>query len=1348
MQRAKLSDGWGSWATGRCLWGKGWMLAVLLGAVSARAQDERGYRGRWNEWTYEPMALSSGVWRVTIPAVEAEDNDFKIGEPGESWAYQWTHGAAVPLATVVSAFTGGGNSEMAATPGRYYTFAMDDVAAGEAGQMIVQETEAEPVEIASVDPAMAESNTVVTLATSAAPGPGERLFVRYTFHNWISSAFAEASGSGTNWTAEIPHAPENAGRTCAFYALTTTVAGPTHSDADLQTLRWNDNAGAGFSFVVPGDPPPARLVINEVLSSNDSSEQDEDGDYSDWLEIWNDSVTAVNLDGWGLSDSDSNPFKWTFGAVTIQPGEFLVVWASDKDRPAITNGNQLHTSFAISAGGEELLLTQPDGTLMDRFEPVAIPTDFSYGRQPDGTGPWKYFTNHTPGAPNTTTGYTAILEPPVYSIPGGFFTTNVDVTLSTAQTGAVVRYTLDGSEPTEASPIFTNAIPLGSKAGTSNDLSEIPTNFEPTGPDYYEGWQPPAGEVFKFHVLRARAFQESALPSPAVTQSYIMDAAGTNRYTLPVVSIATDAANLFDDDIGIYTPVNDNMLQSGSDWERPGTIEFFEPGGALAFRGDIDIRLHGNTTRSRPRKALRIYAKTPSTFEYPIFPDKPLAKFDTFILRNGGNDWGNGVIRDLFLQSLAADTGLDRQHGRLVLVFLNGEYWGLHDLRERFDDGYIEHHYGLEEAEFVQVEMDNTVSASPYVPIYDRGNPELGGDYSNLWHYIGTHDLSDPANYAAVQDRLSVESFIDFFQAHIFFGNTDWPGNNVRAWRSVATNRIEGAPARHDARWRFMLYDTDFGFGSDFIYVPGREDFAQHDTLSFAASPDETQWPNPQESTLMFRRLLENDDFRSAFITRFCDRLNTAYSRAHVTNTWAQWVAVAEPEMAEHVHRWRQPTNWTHECDRIRSYGEQRTGAVWGHLRTFFGLDAPVPLAVNVTNAAEGFIRVNAMDLDEGTAGFGGYPWTGDYFTNCPVTLTAMPREGFRFVEWRRDGAPAGVTESIEAGLSGPVSYEAVFEPMDIPDTELIHYWNFNDTENLLAPAHTRVAGAGIAIQTGAQSVVTSGTGQEFVAENARFGDEAGAHLRLNDPIGATMEVALPTTGFEDIVVKVETRRSGSGAGSQVVSYTLDGSAYTALATIGVTEVPTLITFPFADIPGADDNPDFGLRIEFAQGAGGTAGNNRFDNWTAEGVGPSAGYAGWQQGEFTPEELADPAVSGPLAVPAGSGIPNLLRYGLGMGRNDDYASFRPTGDAGEGLDLRYRHRRLLDPASGVEYVIEVESDLAGGAWPLAVLGGDDDLVEISATPTGDGLTETVEYRINTGRLTEPRFFRLRIRTAD
>jgi hypothetical protein len=1438
---------------------------VLAHLSAAQAQDPRGYRGRWNNWAHEPMALDRGAWRVTVQAAATEDNEFKIAET--QWAYEWTHDGPLPLGEVGTAFTGGENTEMEAVPGRFYSFAMDDVAYGAEGRMLVQETENPPVEIASVDHTVAESHATVTLATSAAPGPGERLFVRYTFNNWITSAFAEASGSGTNWTAEIPHAPENAGQTCAFYTLSTTVATPAHPAADLQTLRWNDNDGTAYSYAVPGEPPPARLYINEVLSSNDSSEQDEDGDYSDWLEIWNDSDTAVNLDGWGLSDSDSNPFKWMFGEVTIQPGEFLIVWASSKNRPAVTNGNQLHASFAISAGGEELLLTQPDGTPMDRFEPVAIPTDFSYGRQPDGTGPWKYFADHTPGAANTTTGYSTILEPPVYSIPGGFYTTNVDVALSTSQTGAVVRYTLDGSEPTEASPVFTNAFDLGSKAGTPNDLSDIPTNYESSGPPYYEDWQPPDGEVFKFHVVRARTFLEGALPSPAVAQSYVVDAAGTNRYTLPVISIATDAANLFDDDIGIYTPVNGNMWQSGSAWERPGTIEFFEPDGTLAFDGPIGVRLHGNTTRTRPRKALRIYSRGSGPFEYQIFPDKPVAEFDTFILRNGGNDWGNGVIRDLYLQSLAENARLDRQFGRPVLVFLNGEYWGLHDLRDRFDEDYILRHYDLDEDEFVQVEIDYAVSSS-YLPIFDEGYEPLGEDYASLWEFMRTNNLSTPDAYAAVADRLDLGSFMDFFQANIFFANTDWPGNNLRAWRSVETNRTEDAPAFLDGRWRYMLYDADFGFGLNFFYVPGYDEFAQHDTLAFAASPDQTANANHPDATLMFRRLLENAEFRRDFVTRFCDQLNTAYSCAHVTNRWAQWVALLAPEMDEHAARWRQPTNWTYECDRIRAYGEQRTDAVWGHIQNYFGLAAPVNLTIVVTNAAAGFVRINSLNLDDATVGFSGYPWTGAYFTNWPVALTAVPQPGFRFVEWRQDSVPAGTDPALEVALSTTTEMEAVFEadpapvvaaPIDFqqwiegaepaifdlaavfadPESQPLKFSAMSSDPGVAAVGLTNAELRVFPFQRGdAEIAVVATDGLTPVTNVFRVLVYPRAHVLADGAFSfGAWDPELPEKTYPEHMLflqsdqndtaldtpllhpyfiahddyhaddadkigfpyKLTGRTRLNGLGTNGLAFINTGrgrdlgGALLALDTRGVSNAPVSwlggtvlanvrvyavrlqyrvgLTNDFADVLDSEGQPveyvnnatnghvqtlgpvqlpaaalgqecvQLLWRYYRVSGSSGARAQLRLDEIGVDNRG--SGFSAWQQDAFTPEELADPDVSGPLAE--SGGIPNLLRYAFGLDRAGNFAAVRPTAEVLENVRV-FRHRRLLADDSGVDYVVESASDLQLADWDAADVGTD--LIDQGAVPTGDGQTETVEYHLDDDLLPSPRYIRLKVTLTE
>ncbi len=1443
----------------------GWIFATFAVASlsAAQAQDPRGYRGRWNAWNYDAMGLTQGVWRVTVQAVDASDNDFKLAS--DDWAHEWTAGGTLSPGQIGTAYPSGENTELTATPGRRYTFAMEDADYGTTSRMIVQETEADPVAATSVSHVLDGSNAVVSIGTSAAPGAGERIFVRGSFDNWISSGFFEASGAGTNWTAMIVPAPADAGRTCSYYVLTTTVATPAHGDAALQTLRWNDNAGTSYSFVVPGEPPPAQLYINEVLSSNDSSEQDEDGDYSDWVEIWNSGTEAVDLTGWGLSDSVSNPFKWTFGDVTIQAGEFLVVWASNKNRPAITNGNQLHASFAISAGGEAILLTRADGTRIDEFAPIAIPTDYSLGRQPDGTGPWKYFADHTPGAANATTGYDAILAAPEFSLPGGLYATNVEVSLSTVETGAVVRYTLDGSEPTEASPIFTNAFVLGSQTGTPNDLSEIPTNYEPVGPPYYEGWQPPAGEVFKFHVLRARTFRAGAMASPAATRSYVVDAAGTNRFTLPIVSLATDADNLFADDVGIYVPgFFNNYMQSGSAWERPGTLEFFEPDGTCAFNETIGVRLHGNTTRTRPRKALRLYARGSGSFAYPLFADKAVDEFDTFILRNGGNDWGNGVIRDLFLQSLADNTGLDRQHGRPVLVFFNGEYWGLHDLRERFDEGYAEHNHGLAEDEFVQVEIDRT-TASPDVPVYDCGNEALGGDFSNLWNYVRTHDLADSNVYAAVQDRLAIDSFIDFYQANIFFANTDWPGNNVRAWRSVATNRVEGAPARHDARWRFMLYDTDFGFGANFDYVPGRDEFAQHDTLAFAASPVQTANPNHPDATLMFRRLLDNADFRQAFVVRFCDQLNTAYSRAHVTNRWAQWVALVGPEMDEHAARWRQPTNWSSECDRIRAYGEQRTEAVWGHVRDYFGLAAPVDLTLAVTNAAAGFVRMNALDLDAGTSGFAGYPWTGAYFTNYPVTLAAQTRPGFQFVEWRKDGVPFDTNATIEVSLAGAVQYEAVFEAdpppavvapvafqplvegaaavLDLddvfadPEGQPLEFAATSADTNVLAVAvagseltlapHLRgetavtvTASDGFSTATNSFRVLVYPRAHELAAGAFAFGEWATnqptgtypehmlflqsdqSDTAIDTPLVYAYRIPLADASVAadaDYPYAASSRTRLNGLGTNGVAFINTGrgrdlgGALLALDTRGVSNAPVSwlggtvltnvrvyavrlqyrvgLTNDFADVLdsegqpveyvrnatnghvqtlGAVPLPAAALDQEYVQllwryyrvsGTSGARAQLRLDDVQVDNR--VAGFFGWQQNVFTPEELADPDVSGPLAE--SGGVPNLLRYAFGLDRAGDYEAARPTADVLDNVRV-FRHRRLLDPDSGLAYSVETASDLLLADWDSADVGTG--LIDQGAVPTGDGLTETVEYRLDDDLLPSPRYVRLRILLAE
>lgn len=788
----------------------------------------------------------------------------------------------------------------------------------------------------------------------------------------------------------------------------------------------------------------ADVRINEVQSTNTSTVVDDFGDASDWIELYNDGATAVNLLGWGISDDQSLPFKCTFKGVFIQPGQCLLIWASDRDG----GGLQQHVNFKISGSGEAIVLTKPDGTRADIFPATLIPRDRSMGRSPDGVGPIGLFAKPTPRALNTSAPLsTTLVAQPTFSVPGGAYTDPVSVHITSSVAGGTIRYTTDGSDPNEASPMYEGPILLAGRHGEPNWLSEIPTNQKPVGPPYDEGWQPPSGEVFKIHVLRASVFTEGALPSRITTQSYLIDPMAAARYPFPIVSLATTPANLFDPKIGIYVKGNsglDNYMEEGPLWERSGHLEFFESGGALAFKGEVGIRLHGNTTVSRPRKALRIYSRpsqSSSPFNYRLFPEKTVAKFETFLLRNGGNDWGQSILRDSLVSDFASTTGLDRMATRPAVVFVDGEYWGLHDVRDRIDDGYFLNHYGLPESDYTQLEVAS--SAPQYsAPAWERGNSVMLADYEDILARCSRGEYADAAGFAALSDRIDVDNFIDYLILEMWCGNTDWPGNNMRLWRKVLPNRAAGANARHDGRWRWILFDTDFAFALLLPYVTGSNAdgavAAQFDSLRHATvgtvEDGDPHWATREIATRLIRTCLENPVFRERFVSRACDLLNTLLAPAGATARLDAMAAVYEPGMVEHALRWRQPVDWHVDVARIRAYLEARPAAMFGHMERFFGVPGVSALGIDVGGSGAGTVRVNSIPLAPGTPGVANdpYPWVGKYLQGIPVTLTAHADAGSRFAGWEDSDGLSGVdpdAASVQLTLAGPRSLKAIFEP-------------------------------------------------------------------------------------------------------------------------------------------------------------------------------------------------------------------------------------------------------------------------------------------------------------------------------
>lgn len=627
---------------------------------------------------------------------------------------------------------------------------------------------------------------------------------------------------------------------------------------------------------------------------------------------------------------------------------------------------------------------------------------------------------------------------PVFSVAPGFYSDPVELIIESVHPGLSIRYTTDGSEPTLSSPLYTGPILLDSRAGDPNNISMIPTNNIQPGHQYNEEWQPPLGEVFKIHTIRARVFPDEGEPGEIATGSFLIDEAGADRYSLPVISITTHRDSLFSDEYGIYVPGdNNNFNQRGREWERAAWMEFFEPDGTEGFSQQVGLRIHGGTSRSRPRKSLRIYARNDygaPWINYQIFPDKPIGQFKRLILRNSGNDWDGAVFRDAFMQSLVRGLDIDMQHSRPAIVFINGEYWGIHNIRDRLDNRYIETHYGLDEDDQFTI-MDNNSQ-------FDSGNPDGVDEYNQMRSFLNNPGVSQQANYEHVRTLMDVENFSDYFISQIYFRNTDWPGNNLQYWKSSNSYDPE-APHGLDGRWRWMMFDTDFGFGLDFDYVQGHQEGPAHNTLAFALEPNGPGWPNPGWSTFILRRLMQNDSYKRDFINRFADLLNTVFEENYVIAELDSVSAMYAPEMQEHINRWRRPVSvesWQNEVDVMADFAAERPAFVRNHIINQFNLSGGTSTVVlDVNDPEKGFVRINRTDLRPETPGVPAetYPWSGIYFSSVSVDLEAVPRSGYEFAGWQ--GSLSSDEAQITLQPGSGINLTAVFAPVedDITNPEI-----------------------------------------------------------------------------------------------------------------------------------------------------------------------------------------------------------------------------------------------------------------------------------------------------------------------
>jgi hypothetical protein len=560
---------------------------------------------------------------------------------------------------------------------------------------------------------------------------------------------------------------------------------PNDGIADLSTPP-NPFAGSGWTYTVDVSLPVGQVVISEFLAENATGLKDEDGDPEDWVELFNSGSTPVDLRGWSLTNDPDDPGLWPLPSVILGAGERLVVFASAKDRRFTTPGARSHTNFKLNASGEYLALfnaASPRGAATE-FRggyPEQRP-DYSYGW--DGSQ-WRYYQNPTPGAPNGTSSIIGIVPKPDLGMKRGFFDAPFSLPITNKSAGATIRYTLNGSIPTETSGsvytsplLVTNSTILRVAAFQASYLpSEIATHTYLFPDQVIRQPNNPPGVPSGSKVMGGYPSDYEMDPEVVKDPAY----AGEMKdalLALPTLSIVMNVDDMFGATKGIYI----HPLERGPQWEKPCSVEFI-PLDGKDFQADAGVQIQGNASRDpqkQPKHAMRLVFKGAygaKTLKYKLFPDSPVSSFDTLVLRADYNlswtHWSSQQrtraqrTRDAWVKdSLRAMGGL-ASHNRYVHLYINGLYWGIYDPTERPDASFGEAYLGGNKLDYDVVNEGELVDGSMSA-------------YNTLLSFSGLGAIDQ---YNAIKQYLDMSQFIDYMLLHFYVGHEDWGFN--KNWYTI-----------------------------------------------------------------------------------------------------------------------------------------------------------------------------------------------------------------------------------------------------------------------------------------------------------------------------------------------------------------------------------------------------------------------------------------------------------------------------------------------------------------------------------------------------------------------------------
>jgi hypothetical protein len=794
------------------------------------------------------------------------------------------------------------------------------------------------------------------------------------------------------------------------------------------------------------------LFINEWMVSNTRTLAGPDG-FPGWVEIYNAGPNTINLSGYYFSDNPAQPTKYRFltagAALNVHPGKHFLVWLGRQKQGCF---NCVPLELPLSGGA--IYLIHPDSvTVIDAVQYGQQYRDISMGRTIDGGAAFGYFQNATPKRPNQqSVAAGEVLSPPIIETPGGFYNQNVFVKITHPDPDAQILYTTDGSQPqmsflggqpfpyknqwpqasdgvrfpmlsdTMRTFVFEDSIELKPGHLRPNHVANFSTSFDT------EPWYIPQQSLQKGTVIRAVAVKEGAIASPVNSQTYFIKDAHWKAHELPVVSIATGNHELFDYNHGISTAGVDfenwrdtsnsspqgnspaNWHREGSFYEIPVSLSFFDRDGSLRIAQEAGMRIHGGWTRYAPRKSFRLYARAAygnNTLEHPFFSLSDHTSYKRLLLRNSGNDHAATLFRDAFMQNLVKHLNFDIQLSEPAVVYLNGEYQGLYNLREFQNHHYIERKYEV---------------AANQLDLLGSNFEVLEGtsfQFIMMLSYMVNRDLSQPEHLEFVETLLDIPGFLEYVMAQVFIRNSDWPHNNVKVWRKRTAFQPH-QPTGLDGRFRWMMYDTDHGFG-----LVGSNNGVHHNTLEMAYQTAQVG--------MMLQRLFENDSVKNWFGIRYQDLLNTCFRSDHIIRMVDSMEAMYRPEIPMQMSRWGMPAsfeNWQSQVERLRAFARARGLHARQHLSAQFDWSPPILLQLDVNQEAAGYCHINTVSLVPETPGLqkGLYPWVGMYVPDVPIVISAHAYPGFEFGYWIR-GTDTLFQDTLQFSLQQATSIKAFFLP-------------------------------------------------------------------------------------------------------------------------------------------------------------------------------------------------------------------------------------------------------------------------------------------------------------------------------